>query len=162
MGRFRLSYLLSFKLYSVFSWYLFDLFLWLLILALTPFLQLLLDLYPSPSTEVSFCFLSRQISCFKNVWDYFQNQKLFFFFIRERFFMESINVYLTAAFDMVHDSAVALETLISLGFERVLTSGCDISALEGLPVIKRLIDQVSVKSSIFIKTCLHSYKTKIT
>uniref|UniRef100_A0A3P9HFB8 Copper homeostasis protein cutC homolog n=1 Tax=Oryzias latipes TaxID=8090 RepID=A0A3P9HFB8_ORYLA len=45
------------------------------------------------------------------------------------------------AFDMVHDSAVALETLISLGFERVLTSGCDISALEGLPVIKRLIDQ---------------------
>ncbi|XP_047208536.1 copper homeostasis protein cutC homolog isoform X1 [Girardinichthys multiradiatus] len=45
------------------------------------------------------------------------------------------------AFDMVHDPAVALETLVSLGFERVLTSGCDSSALEGLPVIKRLIDQ---------------------
>lgn len=49
---------------------------------------------------------------------------------------------LAAAFDMVHDPAVALETLVSLGFQRVLTSGCDTSALEGLPVIKRLIDQV--------------------
>ncbi|XP_043992635.1 copper homeostasis protein cutC homolog isoform X3 [Gambusia affinis] len=48
------------------------------------------------------------------------------------------------AFDMTYDPAVALETLISLGFERVLTSGCDSSALEGLPVIKRLIDQVVV------------------
>ncbi|KAM9364575.1 copper homeostasis protein cutC homolog isoform 2-T2 [Pholidichthys leucotaenia] len=45
------------------------------------------------------------------------------------------------AFDMVHDPSVALEALISLGFQRVLTSGCDSSALEGLPLIKRLIDQ---------------------
>ena len=49
-----------------------------------------------------------------------------------------------AAFDMVHDPAVALETLVSLGFQRVLTSGCDTSALEGLPLIKRLIDQVCI------------------
>uniref|UniRef100_A0A8C4UBM2 Copper homeostasis protein cutC homolog n=1 Tax=Falco tinnunculus TaxID=100819 RepID=A0A8C4UBM2_FALTI len=48
------------------------------------------------------------------------------------------------AFDMVHDPLVALETLISLGFERVLTSGCDSSALEGLSLIKRLAEQVSV------------------
>lgn len=48
----------------------------------------------------------------------------------------------SAAFDMVHDPVVALETLVSLGFQRVLTSGCDTSALEGLPLIKRLIDQV--------------------
>ena len=54
------------------------------------------------------------------------------------------NIDLTAAFDMVHDPAVALEALISLGFERVLTSGCDSSALEGLPLIKRLIDQVCI------------------
>ncbi|NWS71601.1 CUTC protein, partial [Crotophaga sulcirostris] len=47
------------------------------------------------------------------------------------------------AFDMVHDPVVALETLISLGFERVLTSGCDSSALEGLSLIKRLAEQVS-------------------
>ncbi|KAL4641039.1 hypothetical protein GN956_G11781 [Arapaima gigas] len=46
------------------------------------------------------------------------------------------------AFDMVHDPVVALETLISLGFERVLTSGCDSSALEGLPLIKRMVEQV--------------------
>ncbi|XP_034632056.1 copper homeostasis protein cutC homolog isoform X1 [Trachemys scripta elegans] len=45
------------------------------------------------------------------------------------------------AFDMVHDPLVALETLVSLGFERVLTSGCDSSALEGLPLIKRLTEQ---------------------
>ncbi|KAJ8360292.1 hypothetical protein SKAU_G00168170 [Synaphobranchus kaupii] len=45
------------------------------------------------------------------------------------------------AFDMVRDPSAALETLVSLGFERVLTSGCDSSALEGLPVIKRLVEQ---------------------
>lgn len=52
-------------------------------------------------------------------------------------------IKLSAAFDMVLDPVVALETLISLGFHRVLTSGCDTSALEGLPLIKRLVDQVS-------------------
>nr|XP_045734553.1 copper homeostasis protein cutC homolog isoform X2 [Mirounga angustirostris] len=50
------------------------------------------------------------------------------------------------AFDMVHDPVAALETLLTLGFERVLTSGCDSSALEGLPLIKRLIDQVYIIS----------------
>ncbi|XP_006925951.1 LOW QUALITY PROTEIN: copper homeostasis protein cutC homolog [Pteropus alecto] len=46
------------------------------------------------------------------------------------------------AFDMVHDPMAALETLLTLGFERVLTSGWEVtSALEGLPLIKRLIDQ---------------------
>lgn len=54
-----------------------------------------------------------------------------------------MNVHIdSAAFDMVHDAPIALETLVSLGFQRVLTSGCDSSALEGLPLIKRLIDQV--------------------
>nr|XP_020498565.1 copper homeostasis protein cutC homolog isoform X1 [Labrus bergylta] len=52
------------------------------------------------------------------------------------------------AFDMVHDPAVALETLVSLGFQRVLTSGCDTSALEGLPVIKRLVDQAKGRIAI--------------
>ncbi|NP_001386620.1 copper homeostasis protein cutC homolog isoform 1 [Rattus norvegicus] len=45
------------------------------------------------------------------------------------------------AFDMVQDPMAALETLLTLGFERVLTSGCDSSALEGLPLIKQLTDQ---------------------
>uniref|UniRef100_A0A8C4GMW5 Copper homeostasis protein cutC homolog n=1 Tax=Dicentrarchus labrax TaxID=13489 RepID=A0A8C4GMW5_DICLA len=44
--------------------------------------------------------------------------------------------------------AVALETLVSLGFQRVLTSGCDSTALEGLPLIKRLIDQAKGRISI--------------
>lgn len=52
------------------------------------------------------------------------------------------SVLFISAFDMVHDPVAALETLLTLGFERVLTSGCDSSALEGLPLIKRLIDQV--------------------
>ncbi|XP_034537156.1 copper homeostasis protein cutC homolog isoform X2 [Notolabrus celidotus] len=52
------------------------------------------------------------------------------------------------AFDMVHDPAVALETLVSLGFQRVLTSGCDVSSLEGLPVIKRLIEQAKGRIAI--------------
>ncbi|XP_041735064.1 copper homeostasis protein cutC homolog isoform X1 [Coregonus clupeaformis] len=52
------------------------------------------------------------------------------------------------AFDMVHDPVVALETLVSLGFERVLTSGCDCSALEGLPLIKRLVEQAKGRITI--------------
>ncbi|KAK1905105.1 Copper homeostasis protein cutC like [Dissostichus eleginoides] len=52
------------------------------------------------------------------------------------------------AFDMVHDPVVALETLISLGFERLLTSGCENSALEGLPLIKRLVDQAKGRIAI--------------
>ncbi|XP_048863018.1 copper homeostasis protein cutC homolog [Brienomyrus brachyistius] len=52
------------------------------------------------------------------------------------------------AFDMVRDPVVALETLISLGFERVLTSGCDISALEGLPLIKRMVEQAKGRIAI--------------
>uniref|UniRef100_W5KCX0 Copper homeostasis protein cutC homolog n=1 Tax=Astyanax mexicanus TaxID=7994 RepID=W5KCX0_ASTMX len=52
------------------------------------------------------------------------------------------------AFDMVHDPAVALETLVSLGFERILTSGCDASALEGLPLIKRLVEQAKGRITI--------------
>lgn len=51
---------------------------------------------------------------------------------------------------MAHDPVVTLETLVSLGFQRVLTSGCDTSALEGLPVIKRLIDQVCLTSGVCV------------
>ncbi|XP_074089277.1 copper homeostasis protein cutC homolog isoform X2 [Macrotis lagotis] len=49
------------------------------------------------------------------------------------------------AFDMVQDPAMALETLLTLGFERVLTSGCDSSALEGLPLIRQLVEQAKGK-----------------
>ncbi len=62
-------------------------------------------------------------------------------FSEESVSQKALSVF-SSAFDMVHDPAVALEALISLGFERILTSGCDSSALEGLPVIKRLVEQV--------------------
>ncbi|TWW78867.1 copper homeostasis protein cutC homolog [Takifugu rubripes] len=52
------------------------------------------------------------------------------------------------AFDMARDPVGTLEMLVSLGFQRVLTSGCDTSALEGLPVIKRLIDQAKGRITI--------------
>lgn len=42
------------------------------------------------------------------------------------------------AFDMARDPFEALETLIDLGVDRVLTSGQEASALEGLPLIAEL------------------------
>lgn len=45
------------------------------------------------------------------------------------------------AFDMTTDPITALETLIELGVERVLTSGQDASVLEGLPLIAELVSQ---------------------
>ena len=47
------------------------------------------------------------------------------------------------AFDMVKDPFTSLEIIIQLGFERILTSGLDSSALEGLPTIKYLIEKVT-------------------
>lgn len=43
------------------------------------------------------------------------------------------------AFDMTPDAFEALETLIGLGVERVLTSGQEATVLEGLPLIAELI-----------------------
>ncbi|MEE6486325.1 hypothetical protein FKM82_014573 [Ascaphus truei] len=62
------------------------------------------------------------------------------------------------AFDMVYDPAVAMETLISLGFERVLTSGCDSSALEGLPLIKRLVEQAKGRIIVMPETTLYPWE----
>ena len=49
------------------------------------------------------------------------------------------------AFDMVKDPYTSLEIIINLGFERILTSGQDSSALEGLPTIKYLIEKVKMR-----------------
>ncbi len=43
------------------------------------------------------------------------------------------------AFDMTPDPFAALETLIELGIERVLTSGQEATVLEGLPLIAELV-----------------------
>lgn len=47
------------------------------------------------------------------------------------------------AFDMARDPGDALETLIGLGIERVLTSGQEASVLEGLPLIATLVRQAA-------------------
>ena len=45
------------------------------------------------------------------------------------------------AFDFVRDQDVALEALIELGVDRVLTSGGAATALEGAPMLARLVQQ---------------------
>ena len=50
-----------------------------------------------------------------------------------------LSVTFHRAFDMARDPFAALETLIRLGVDRVLTSGQEASVLEGLPLISELI-----------------------
>ncbi|TDD82766.1 copper homeostasis protein CutC [Actinomadura rubrisoli] len=45
------------------------------------------------------------------------------------------------AFDMAADPFAALETLVDLGVDRVLTSGQDVSVLEGAPLIAELVER---------------------
>ena len=47
------------------------------------------------------------------------------------------------AFDMSHHLEIALENIIELGFERILTSGGVASALKGASVISKLIEQAA-------------------
>ena len=46
-----------------------------------------------------------------------------------------------SAIDMTCDIYEALEGVISLGCERVLTSGGENTALEGAPVIRKMVEQ---------------------
>ncbi len=50
-----------------------------------------------------------------------------------------LNVTFHRAFDMVRDPDRALEELIELGIDRILTSGQEISVLEGIDVIAELV-----------------------
>ncbi len=50
-----------------------------------------------------------------------------------------LSVTFHRAFDMTRDAFEALETLVGLGVDRVLTSGQEASVLEGLPLITELI-----------------------
>lgn len=52
------------------------------------------------------------------------------------------------AYDMTRDPFASLDTLISLGFKRVLTSGQDSTALEGLPLLTRLIEHAQDRIKI--------------
>ena len=54
-----------------------------------------------------------------------------------------INVTFHRAFDMVQDPVAALEDLVGLGIDRVLTSGLEASCLEGLDLIAALQRQAA-------------------
>lgn len=54
-----------------------------------------------------------------------------------------LSVTFHRAFDMARDPSQALEDLISLGLDRVLTSGQENSALEGLDLITALVQQAN-------------------
>ena len=52
------------------------------------------------------------------------------------------------AFDMTKSPCESLEAIIQLGCRRVLTSGCDTSVLEGLPLIVKLVQQAGDRISV--------------
>jgi len=52
-----------------------------------------------------------------------------------------LSVTFHRAFDMTADPFAALDTLASLGVDRVLTSGQDVTALEGAPLIASLVER---------------------
>lgn len=52
------------------------------------------------------------------------------------------------AFDVCANPSEALETIIELGFSRLLTSGCKTTAQEGLPLIHSLVEQARGRISI--------------
>ncbi|GAA0403428.1 copper homeostasis protein CutC [Microbispora corallina] len=54
---------------------------------------------------------------------------------------EGLSVTFHRAFDMAADPFAALETLVALGVDRVLTSGQDSTALEGAPLIASLVER---------------------
>ena len=52
------------------------------------------------------------------------------------------------AFDMVADPYVSLEDIISLGFDNLLTSGLQSKAYDGIPLIKKLVEQAKERITI--------------
>lgn len=59
-----------------------------------------------------------------------------------------LDVTFHRAFDVCSDPFASLEQIIDLGIPRLLTSGCRPSAMQGVNVIKRLIDQAARRISI--------------
>ncbi len=60
----------------------------------------------------------------------------------------SMEVTFHRAFDFVRDQEIALETLVELGVDRVLTSGGAASALEGATALARLVTQAAGRIGI--------------
>lgn len=52
------------------------------------------------------------------------------------------------AIDMASDILQALDDVVDLGFQRLLTSGGSSTALEGLPMIQQMVERVCQKDTI--------------
>lgn len=52
------------------------------------------------------------------------------------------------AIDMTSDILQALDDVVDLGFQRLLTSGGSSTALEGLPMIQQMVEKVCQKDTI--------------
>jgi copper homeostasis protein len=59
-----------------------------------------------------------------------------------------LSVTFHKAFDQVRDPDEALETLIDLSVDRVLSSGCRATALEGIEVLRRLVQRAGGRIAI--------------
>jgi len=60
----------------------------------------------------------------------------------------SLGVTFHRAFDLCRDPREALETIVALGCERILTSGSQPSACEGVPLIRELIVQAAARVTV--------------
>lgn len=61
----------------------------------------------------------------------------------EAYILPPMSVTFHRAFDMCRDAEAALEILIQLGFDRVLTSGQRATAEEGIPCLKKMVEQAA-------------------
>lgn len=68
---------------------------------------------------------------------------------------------IVSAFDVVCDGDKALEDVISLGFTRILTSGMESTALEGLPILTHYVKKVANILVNTLKCCCTSSLTRL-
>lgn len=69
---------------------------------------------------------------------------------------EGMNVTFHRAFDMSRNPKEALEDIIGLGCTRVLTSGQEPDAVQGIPLIKELVEQANGRIIIMPGGCVRS------
>lgn len=61
----------------------------------------------------------------------------------EAYFLPPVSVTFHRAFDLCRDPKAALETIIDLGFNHILTSGQAATAETGIPLLKTLVEQAA-------------------
>lgn len=61
----------------------------------------------------------------------------------EAYFLPPVSVTFHRAFDLCRDPFAALETLVALGFDRILTSGQAATAAEGVPLLRQLVERAA-------------------